>query len=124
MENTIPDFMSNARLKLISIKGIGIVVARALEGLPSLRFKDIAISFAGDDLTYAEPSDDFKAFYGKLMPVTFRFVRTLFGGEADVRTARGTWILGGCGRMPEASPRNARLYQIHQRRSLGPQGMK
>jgi hypothetical protein len=50
MENTIPDFMSNARLKLISIKGIGIVVARALEDLPSLRFKDIAISFAGDDL--------------------------------------------------------------------------
>lgn len=51
MENTIPDFMSNARLKLISIKGIGIVVVRALEDLPSLQFKDIAISFAGDDLT-------------------------------------------------------------------------
>jgi hypothetical protein len=53
MENTIPDFMSNAPLKLISIKGIGIgiVVARALEDLPSLRFKGIAISFAGDDLT-------------------------------------------------------------------------
>lgn len=48
--NIIPDFMDNARFKLISSKGIGIVVARALEGPSSLRFKDIAISFAGDDL--------------------------------------------------------------------------
>jgi hypothetical protein len=46
------------------------------------------------------------------MPVTFRFVGTLFGGETNVRAARETWILGGRGRIPEASPRNARLYQI------------
>jgi hypothetical protein len=50
MENIIPNFMGNARLKLIS-KGIGIAVARALEDPSLLLFKDIAISFAGDDLT-------------------------------------------------------------------------
>jgi len=51
MENIIPNFMGNARLKLISTKGIGIVVVRALEDSSSLLFKDIAISFAGDDPT-------------------------------------------------------------------------
>jgi tRNA(His) 5'-end guanylyltransferase len=51
MENTILDFMSDACLKLISTKGISIVVARALEDPSSLLFKDITISFAGDDLT-------------------------------------------------------------------------
>jgi hypothetical protein len=58
MENIIPDFMGNVHLKLISTKGIGIVVARPLEDLSSLLFKDIAIPFAGDDLTQAEASED------------------------------------------------------------------
>jgi hypothetical protein len=53
MENIIPDFMGNARLKLIS-KGIGIAVARALEDPSLLLFKDIAISFA--EMTWHRPN--------------------------------------------------------------------
>ena len=99
--------MSSAHLKLICTKGMGIVVARALEDPSLLLFKDIATSFVGDGLTQAEASEDFKASYGKPMPAIFRFVGTWFG----VKQTFEYRILGGCDRMPEASPRNARLYQ-------------
>jgi hypothetical protein len=54
------------------------------------------------------------------MPVIFRFVGTLFGGEADVRTARETWMWRNAG---NGHPEMQDFTKFHER-SLGPQDMK
>ena len=82
-ENLTPDMMGrgfgamwmnmgDTKLQLVATKDIGIFAALAFSD-PD-KFKDQAISLAGDELTQAEGNEIFWKVYGRPMPVSYGFM--------------------------------------------------
>ena len=88
MDNVAPDVhgngfaalranMGDKPLQLISTRNIGVFAAKAIEAPEDPRFKDTALSVAGDELTQRQASEVFKKACEREMPRTFCVVERL-----------------------------------------------
>lgn len=68
--------MGNTKLQLVATKDIGVFAAMAFAD-PG-KFKNKAITLAGDELTYAEGSDVFYKVHGRALPRSYGFVGNFF----------------------------------------------
>jgi uncharacterized protein YbjT (DUF2867 family) len=75
--NLWKDYLGSKPLKVIDTTDIGLVAVAALLEADSPAYRNAEINLVGDELTFAEANEIFKATIGKPIPTTYKFLTSL-----------------------------------------------